>query len=203
MIFVRGKLQSNPVVLCYFSAELQLWDRINFELPSPPVSCPPYPSSSSDNDAEMATPSSLQKNSISKKNSITQHNTAASSNSSPNSQKHKPLTVACFQKNDRTSYSKFFSLPLSRNEERKTRWQVKRREKPNLLSDDDDGEIRIEIQIRKRERKKRRFFVFFLHGRIRSYLTSTSSFFVHQLMMMGSSGPIMEGIVVIGLHIYP
>jgi len=80
MIFVRGKLQSNPVVLCYFSAELQLWDRINFELPSPPVSCPPYPSSSSDNDAEMATPSSLQKQTQSQQeNSTTQHTTAASS----------------------------------------------------------------------------------------------------------------------------
>lgn len=32
----------------------------------------------------------------------------------------------------------------------------------------------------KEEEKRRRFFVFFLYGRIRSYLTSTSSFFVHQ-----------------------
>lgn len=58
----------------------------------------------------------------------------------------------------------------------------KKKRKPNLLPPDDDGEIRIEIPIRGRKEKKRRiFFVFFLYGRIRSYLTSTSSFFVHQL----------------------
>lgn len=32
----------------------------------------------------------------------------------------------------------------------------------------------------KEKEKRRIFFVFFLYGRIRSYLTSTSSFFVHQ-----------------------
>lgn len=55
----------------------------------------------------------------------------------------------------------------------------------------------------KEKEKRRRFFVFFLYGRIRSYLTSTSSFFVHDLMMMGSIGPMIEGIVVVGLHTYP
>lgn len=54
-----------------------------------------------------------------------------------------------------------------------------------------------------KEEEKRRFFVIFLYGRIRSYLTSTSSFFVHDLMMMGSISPIIEGIVVVGLHTYP
>lgn len=38
----------------------------------------------------------------------------------------------------------------------------------------------LKSQSGKEEEKRRRFFVFFLYGRIRSYLTSTSSFFVHQ-----------------------
>lgn len=60
----------------------------------------------------------------------------------------------------------------------------------------------LKSQSGKEEEKRRMFFVFFLYGRIRSYLTSASSFFVHDLMMMGSIGPIMEGIVVVGLHPY-
>lgn len=201
MIFVRGKLQSNPVVLCYFSAELQLWDRINFELPSPPVSCPPYPSSSSDNDAEMATPSSLQKTQSQRK--IQLHNTTQQPLLTllpiPRNTNH---SLQFASKNDRTSLRVVFSHPLSRKEEDKMASKEKRNrifflmmmmmEKPALKS-----------QSGKEEEKRRKFFVFFLYGRIRSYLTSTSSFFVHQLMMMGSSGPIMEGIVVVGLQTYP